>query len=150
MIFEGCLDSNPECCRRKLALYRLSHRSLKDLATYPSLRAITLCDIIGWPILSSKRGQNFFYFLKYLHDVSELLKMGGLNNGKEGGAEVRSLKLGGHVGFDSMPDQLVNKSVQNGFCFNILSIGETGIGKSTLADSLFNTRKRSLILYFFF
>jgi hypothetical protein len=85
--------------------------------------------------------------LKYLHDlrteyVSELLKMGGLNNGKEGGAEVRSLKLGGHVGFDSMPDQLVNKSVQNGFCFNILSIGETGIGKSTLADSLFNTRKR--------
>jgi hypothetical protein len=69
--------------------------------------------------------------------------MGGLNNGKEGGAEVRSLKLGGHVGFDSMPDQLVNKSVQNGFCFNILSIGETGIGKSTLADSLFNTRKEA-------
>jgi hypothetical protein len=65
--------------------------------------------------------------------------MGGLNNGKEG-QEVRSLKLGGHVGFDSMPDQLVNKSVQNGFCFNILSIGETGVGKSTLADSLFNTR----------
>ena len=68
--------------------------------------------------------------------------MGGLNNGKEGEEVVRSLKLGGHVGFDSMPDQLVNKSVQNGFCFNILSIGETGIGKSTLADSLFNTRHR--------
>jgi hypothetical protein len=76
--------------------------------------------------------------------------MGGLNNGKEGGAEVRSLKLGGHVGFDSMPDQLVNKSVQNGFCFNILSIGETGIGKSTLADSLFNTRKRGWMFYVFF
>jgi hypothetical protein len=28
MIFEGCLDSNPECCRRKLARYRLSHPSL--------------------------------------------------------------------------------------------------------------------------
>ncbi len=82
--------------------------------------------------------------------VSELLKMGGLNNGKEGGAEVRSLKLGGHVGFDSMPDQLVNKSVQNGFCFNILSIGETGIGKSTLADSLFNTRKNKLNIIRFF
>jgi septin 6/8/11 len=49
------------------------------------------------------------------------------------------LKLGGHVGFDSLPDQLVNKSVQSGFSFNILSIGETGVGKSTLADSLFNT-----------
>jgi len=76
--------------------------------------------------------------------------MGGLKNGKEGEEEaaLRSLKLGGHVGFDSMPDQLVNKSVQNGFCFNILSIGETGIGKSTLADSLFNTRKRiALFVY---
>jgi len=51
----------------------------------------------------------------------------------------RPLKLGGHVGFDSLPDQLVNKSVQSGFSFNILSIGETGVGKSTLADSLFNT-----------
>lgn len=53
--------------------------------------------------------------------------------------QPRVLKLGGHVGFDSLPDQLVNKSVLNGFSFNILSIGETGIGKSTLCDSLFNT-----------
>lgn len=80
---------------------------------------------------------------------------------------IRNLKLSGHVGFDSLPDQLVNKSVQNGFIFNILSIGklmkklyfiasqlvvlsihvsiktsvigETGLGKSTLMDSLFNT-----------
>jgi hypothetical protein len=35
MIFEGCLDSNPECCRSKLARYRLSHPSLY-LATHPS------------------------------------------------------------------------------------------------------------------
>ncbi len=28
MIFEGCLDSNPGCCRSKLARYRLSHPSL--------------------------------------------------------------------------------------------------------------------------
>ena len=27
MIFEGCLDSNPEYCRSKLARYRLSHPS---------------------------------------------------------------------------------------------------------------------------
>ncbi|ODN02473.1 Septin-2 [Orchesella cincta] len=53
--------------------------------------------------------------------------------------KVRNLQLGGHVGFDSLPDQLVNKAVQKGFVFNILCIGETGIGKSTLMDSLFNT-----------
>lgn len=36
---------------------------------------------------------------------------------------IRNLKLSDHVGFDSLPDQLVNKSVQNGFLFNILCIG---------------------------
>lgn len=76
------------------------------------------------------------------------------------------MKLSGHVGFDSLPDQLVNKSVNKGFDFNILCVGETflsevvesrrppvrevdilplfsqgetGIGKSTIMDSLFKT-----------
>lgn len=66
------------------------------------------------------------------------------------------------MGFDSLPDQLVSKSVQNGFVFNIMCIGmqqqnlyvgfdqfelfilgETGLGKSTLMDSLFNTNFES-------
>ncbi|TMS17237.1 Septin-8-A [Larimichthys crocea] len=37
--------------------------------------------------------------------------------------EKRTLELGGHVGFDSLPDQLVSKSVAQGFCFNILCVG---------------------------
>ncbi|NXM86191.1 SEPT8 protein, partial [Oenanthe oenanthe] len=53
--------------------------------------------------------------------------------------EKRNLALGGHVGFDSLPDQLVSKSVTQGFSFNILCVGETGIGKSTLMNTLFNT-----------
>nr|XP_060479838.1 septin-10 [Panthera onca] len=52
---------------------------------------------------------------------------------------TRSLTMSGHVGFESLPDQLVNRSIQQGFCFNILCVGETGIGKSTLIDTLFNT-----------
>lgn len=38
--------------------------------------------------------------------------------------EKRNLNLGGHVGFDSLPDQLVSKSVTQGFCFNILCVGK--------------------------
>ncbi|XP_055100727.1 septin-10-like isoform X1 [Symphalangus syndactylus] len=52
---------------------------------------------------------------------------------------IRSLTMSGHVGFESLPDQLVNRSIQQGFCFNILCVGETGTGKSTLIDTLFNT-----------
>ena len=53
---------------------------------------------------------------------------------------MRNLQLNGHVGFDTLPDQIVSKSVSDGFTFNILCIGETGIGKSTLIDTLFNTK----------
>ncbi|XP_006201398.2 septin-14 isoform X1 [Vicugna pacos] len=52
---------------------------------------------------------------------------------------ARCLTMLGHFGFDCLPQQLVNKSVQQGFSFNILCVGETGIGKSTLVDTLFNT-----------
>ncbi|CAF0777954.1 unnamed protein product [Brachionus calyciflorus] len=53
---------------------------------------------------------------------------------------IRSLKLNGHVGFDTLPDQIVAKNVSDGFTFNVLCLGETGIGKSTLIDTLFNTK----------
>ena len=56
------------------------------------------------------------------------------------GPSGRTLDLTGHVGFDSLPDQLVNKSVRKGFAFNMLCIGETGIGKSTLMESLFRRK----------
>lgn len=39
--------------------------------------------------------------------------------------DLRNLSLSGHVGFDSLPDQLVNKSTSQGFCFNILCVGES-------------------------
>ncbi|XP_065205641.1 septin-2-like [Planococcus citri] len=56
---------------------------------------------------------------------------------------LRTLNLTGNVGFGTLPDQIVSKAVQNGFVFNILCIGETGLGKSTLMDSLFNTNFES-------
>ena len=55
------------------------------------------------------------------------------------GETNRDLRLSGKVGFDSLPDQMVTKSTMKGFDFNIMCIGETGIGKSTLVDALFKT-----------
>ncbi|XP_063931648.1 septin-6-like [Zophobas morio] len=55
-----------------------------------------------------------------------------------------TLELRGHVGFDGLPDQLVNKSVQQGFQFNLLIVGETGCGKTTLINSLFKTEFEEL------
>ena len=65
----------------------------------------------------------------------------------------RAVKTTERVGFSSLPDQLVNHELDRGFTLNILCIGtaimaidavltvagETGIGKSTLVDSLFKT-----------
>ncbi|KAI6652651.1 septin-11-like [Oopsacas minuta] len=49
----------------------------------------------------------------------------------------------GVVGLDKIPQQVVNKAIRLGFDFNILCIGETGIGKSTLIDTLFKTEFNS-------
>lgn len=53
------------------------------------------------------------------------------------GPSGRTLELSGRVGFDTLPDQLVNRELKRGFTLNILVIGETGVGKSTLLESLF-------------
>ena len=43
------------------------------------------------------------------------------------------------VGFSSLPDQIYRKSLRKGFNFVVLVIGESGLGKSTLINSLFLT-----------
>uniref|UniRef100_A0A7E4ZVK5 Septin-type G domain-containing protein n=1 Tax=Panagrellus redivivus TaxID=6233 RepID=A0A7E4ZVK5_PANRE len=54
--------------------------------------------------------------------------------------DVPTIKLNGFVGFDSLPYQLVHKCQAKGFQFNLLCVGETGMGKTTLIESLFNMK----------
>ncbi|KAG6332079.1 hypothetical protein ID866_7007, partial [Astraeus odoratus] len=52
---------------------------------------------------------------------------------------VTRKKLAGYVGFANLPNQVHRKSVRKGFQFTAMVVGESGLGKSTLINTLFNT-----------
>ena len=51
---------------------------------------------------------------------------------------IRELSSSEKIGIATLPEQLVRRHIEEGFIFNVLLVGETGIGKSTLASSLFS------------
>ncbi|KTW31176.1 septin CDC10 [Pneumocystis jirovecii RU7] len=53
-----------------------------------------------------------------------------------GGYTICSKEI--HIGFDSITKQIERKLVRRGFQFNIICVGQTGLGKSTLINTLFS------------
>ncbi|OMH84480.1 Cell division control protein 3 [Zancudomyces culisetae] len=55
-------------------------------------------------------------------------------------ASNQKKKLQGYVGFANLPNQVHRKSIKRGFTFTLMVVGEAGIGKSTLINTLFETK----------
>jgi septin 3/9/12 len=52
-------------------------------------------------------------------------------------APQQSIFPDSYVGFDTITQQIQKKSVKRGFQFNVICVGQTGLGKSTLINTLF-------------
>ena len=54
-------------------------------------------------------------------------------------APKKPRQLDGYVGFANLPNQVYRKAVKKGFEFTLMVAGESGMGKSTLINSMFLT-----------
>uniref|UniRef100_A0A8C1Q5B4 Neuronal-specific septin-3 n=1 Tax=Cyprinus carpio TaxID=7962 RepID=A0A8C1Q5B4_CYPCA len=56
------------------------------------------------------------------------------------GGEGRGSALLGYIGIDTIIEQMRKKTMKTGFDFNIMVVGQSGLGKSTLVNTLFKSQ----------
>ena len=60
---------------------------------------------------------------------------------------IRVLRLDSHLGINSLAEQYVNRLLKNNsFEFNVMLLGQTDVGKSTLIDTLFRVKFKYITL----
>ncbi|KAK9981335.1 hypothetical protein ABG768_000881 [Culter alburnus] len=60
--------------------------------------------------------------------------------GGEGQGSGRGSALLGYIGIDTIIEQMRKKTMKTGFDFNIMVVGQSGLGKSTLVNTLFKSQ----------
>ena len=61
-------------------------------------------------------------------------------NDHNSGQVIRVMKPESEVGISSLPDLYVERLFSRQHSFNVMLLGPTGVGKSTLIDSIFKTK----------
>ncbi|MEQ2247463.1 Septin-2 [Ilyodon furcidens] len=111
---------------------KLLHRNLKNLRCPPSLGFVGSSSSLSWYI------HLIVHHPPCWHTVDQgKRKMSQADKMKQG--QFTNPETPGYVGFANLPNQVHRKSVKKGFEFTLMVVGESGLGKSTLINSLFLT-----------
>ncbi|UJR29877.1 hypothetical protein I4U23_017425 [Adineta vaga] len=62
-----------------------------------------------------------------------------LNKDQQQQTAPRIREISSDIGFVSLPDQVHRRAVKKGFEFNLMVVGQSGLGKSTFINTLFQT-----------
>ncbi|XP_061775864.1 septin-2 isoform X2 [Nerophis ophidion] len=112
------------------ALWSVCRRRLQAAESQESRECLPSQTIFPRPS-ASRRPQTFYGFVRRKTTMSNAEKIKA--------SQFTNPETPGYVGFANLPNQVHRKSVKKGFEFTLMVVGESGLGKSTLINSLFLT-----------